>query len=111
MHYAHTYIRWLNFDISRAERDPCFTWRHSPIQLGGTRARIRVSEKIQYAGSCPLNEAYILNVIHLETPVDLVLICADSEDFYCYLNSSMITIEKQMMQRDVIFSKRVELSV
>lgn len=107
---AYTCIRWLNFDISRAKRDSCFplTWRHSPIQLGGSRARIRVSEKIRYAGSCPLNEAYILNIIHFETPMDLVLICTDSEDFYCYLISSVIIIE---MEQRVIFSKRVELCI
>jgi len=84
--------------------------RHSPIQLGGIRARIRVNEKIRYAASCPLNEAYISSIIYFETPVDLVPICADSENFYCYLTSTVITIEKQMEQRMIIFFKRAELS-
>lgn len=68
VHHVHTVIELWHF--SRGERSLLHLETFTDIQLGGTRARIRVSEKIRYADSCPLNEAYIMNVIHFKTPVE-----------------------------------------
>lgn len=110
VHYAHTCIRWLNSDIS-CERDSCsktFTdsigwnsgayssqWKDSICSLVSSEWSVYLERNLFWDSS---------------RERDLVPICADSENFYCYLTSTVITIEKQMEQRMIIFFKRAELS-